>query len=188
MTRALGWPIEKLFKVPGALARQNVARAPRRTSSSAAALMIGVALVSAAAVFASSLRATFVETLESAITADYIVTDDSFQGLSPVVAETLAEVPELDAVTPVRGIAGLVDGDQKAFGAIDADAFDKLVNPDLQAGTIAGLGTNELLVAHRPGRRPRPRRRRRVEVTFQNGSRESSPSPASTATRRSATG
>jgi putative ABC transport system permease protein len=52
VTRVIGWPIEKLFKVPGALARQNVARAPRRTSSSASALMIGVALVSSTAVFA----------------------------------------------------------------------------------------------------------------------------------------
>ncbi|MGI9644263.1 MAG: FtsX-like permease family protein, partial [Ilumatobacteraceae bacterium] len=64
VTSAIGWPIEKLFKVPGALARQNVARAPRRTSSSASALMSGGALVSAAAVFASSSRATFVATLE----------------------------------------------------------------------------------------------------------------------------
>ena len=44
-------------------ARDNVAGAPRRTSSSASALMIGVALVSAAAVFASSLRESITATL-----------------------------------------------------------------------------------------------------------------------------
>ena len=38
--------------------------------------MIGVALVSAAAVFASSLRDTFVGTLDRGITADYVVTDE----------------------------------------------------------------------------------------------------------------
>ncbi len=127
VTRVIGWPIEKLFKVPGALARQNVARTPRRTSSSASALMIGVALVSSTAVFASSLRASLVDTLENAISADYIVTDASFQGLSPVVSETLAAVPELDAVTPIRGITGQVDGNTKNFGAVDPVAFDKLV-------------------------------------------------------------
>jgi putative ABC transport system permease protein len=146
VTRAIGWPIEKLFKTPGALARENVARAPRRTSSSAAALMIGVSLVSAAAVFASSLRATFVETLENAINADYIVTDETFQGLSPIVSETLADVPELDAVTPIRGIGAIVDGDEKSFGAIDADAFDQLVNADVEDGSIAGLQVDEVLV------------------------------------------
>ena len=70
----------------------------------AAALMIGVALVSAAAVFASSLRDTFVEhprprrhrrlhrhrrVVPGALAAD--------------VADTLSAVPELSAVTAVRG-------------------------------------------------------------------------------------
>ena len=172
VTKVLGWPIEKLFKVPGALARQNVARAPRRTSSSASALMIGVALVSSTAVFASSLRATLVDTLESAITADYIVTDESFQGLSPVVSETLAEVPELDAVTPVRAISGQVDGDTKNFGAVDPVAFDKLVDPDLKAGSISDLGVNELLLHTDPAGDLDADVGSTVEVTFQNGVEE----------------
>ncbi len=169
VTRWLGWPVEKLYKVAGALARQNVARAPRRTSSSAAALMIGVALMSGAAVFTSSLRASLAATLEDTIAADYIVTDDSFQGLSPVVAETLADVPELDAVTPVRGGAGLIDGDQKAFGAIDPVAFEKLVDADLQAGTIGGLGTNEVLVHSDPAEDLDLVVGTTLDVTYQNG-------------------
>jgi putative ABC transport system permease protein len=117
VTRAIGWPIQKLFKVPGALARENVARAPRRTSSSASALMIGVALVSSSAVFASSLRASLVNTLESAITADYIVTDNSFQGLSPSSAKRLPasrnskpsrrSVPSVDRSTAARRTSAL---------------------------------------------------------------------------------
>jgi putative ABC transport system permease protein len=169
VTRAIGWPIEKLFKVPGALARENVARAPRRTSSSASALMIGVALVSSTAVFASSLRSSLVNTLESAITADYIVTDDSFQGLSPVVSETLAAVPELDAVTPIRGISGQVDGNTKAFGAVDPVAFEKLVDPDLIDGTIAELGPNELLLHRDPANDLDAEVGSTIDVTFQNG-------------------
>jgi putative ABC transport system permease protein len=169
VTRVIGWPIEKLFKVPGALARQNVARAPRRTSSSASALMIGVALVSSTAVFASSLRASLVNTLESAISADYIVTDEGFQGLSPVVSETLATVPELDAVTPIRGITGQVDGNTKNFGAVDPVAFDKLVNPDLIDGTIAGLGPDELLLHEDPANDLDATVGSTIDVTFQNG-------------------
>ena len=83
VARLLGWPIARVLKTPGHLARQNAARNPRRTASTASALMIGVALVSAAAVFASSLRATFTEILEQAVQADYIITDESFQGLPP---------------------------------------------------------------------------------------------------------
>ena len=169
VTSLIGWPVEKLLKTPGALARQNVVRSPRRTSSSASALMIGVALVSAAAVFASSIRATFVDTLERAVSADYIVTDDSFQGLAPVVAETLAEVPELSAVTPIRGATGQVDGEQKAFGAIDPAAFDQMVNADLKDGTIADLQEGQVLVQSDPAKDLDLEVGSVVPVTFQNG-------------------
>jgi len=169
VTKMIGWPVAKLLKTPGILARQNVVRSPRRTSSSASALMIGVALVSAAAVFASSLRATFVDTLERAISADYIVTDDSFQGLAPVVAETLAELPELGAVTPIRGATGEVDGEQKAFGAIDPVAFEQLVNADLKDGTIADLQQGEVLVQSDPAKDLGLEVGSVVPVTFQNG-------------------
>jgi len=169
VTRVLGWPVEKLLKVPGALARQNVARAPRRTSSSASALMIGVALVSSAAVFASSLRASLVSTLETAISADYIVTDASFQGLSPTVAGTLTELPELAAVTPVRGIAGQVDASSKNFGAVDPAAFDELVNADTRAGSIADLGLDEVALQQDPASDLDASVGSTVDVTFQNG-------------------
>jgi len=169
VTRAIGWPVQKLFKVPGALARENVARAPRRTSSSAAALMIGVALVSGAAVFASSLRSSLVDALESSVTADYIVTDRSFQGLSPVVSETLADVPELGAVTPVRGISGQVEGDTKNFGAVDPAAFEQLIDPDLRAGSIADLGMDELLVHTDPAGDLDLEVGSTVDVVYQNG-------------------
>ncbi len=169
VTRVIGWPVAKLFKVPGALARDNVARAPRRTSSSASALMIGVALVSAAAVFASSLRATFTDILDNAITADYIVTDPNFFGLSPAVAESLAALPELEAVTPIRGIGAQVSGDTKGFGAIDPDAFEKLVNPDLQSGAIAGLELNEVLIHTDPARDLDKQVGDTIDVLWQNG-------------------
>ncbi|MGB0112490.1 MAG: FtsX-like permease family protein [Ilumatobacteraceae bacterium] len=169
VTRMIGWPIEKLFKVPGALARENVARAPRRTASSASALMIGVALVSSTAVFASSLRNSLVSTLESAVSADVIITDTSFQGLSPIVAETLAEVPELGAVTPVRGIGGQVDGDVKSFGAVDPAAFDELVDPGLVDGTIVDLGLNEVLIQEDPAGDLDLSVGSTIDVTFQNG-------------------
>jgi putative ABC transport system permease protein len=172
VTRLIGWPVERLFKTPGALARQNVVRAPRRTSASAAALMIGVSLVSAAAVFASSLRATFVDTLENAITADYVIRDETgFQGLSPIVAETLDALPETSAVTPVRGTSGRVDGEARSIGAIDAAAFDQLVDPDLKEGSIADLGLNELLVHEDPAKDLDLAVGTTVDVTYQNGTK-----------------
>ena len=169
VTRLLGWPIAKIWKTPGGLARDNAGRAPRRTAASASALMIGVALVSAAAIFASSLRATFSSTLERAVTADYIVTDESFQGLPPDVAERLAELPELSAVTPIRGTAGLIDGDQKAIGAADPTALEQLINLDVREGGYEGLDGDGILVHTDPAEDLDLEVGDSLDVTFQNG-------------------
>jgi putative ABC transport system permease protein len=169
VTRLLGWPVAKLFKTPGMLARENAGRSPRRTSASAAALMIGVALVSAATVFASSLRATFTEILERSVKADYIVTDESFQGLPPTVAATLAEVPEVSAVTAVRGAIALVDGDQKAVGAVNPLAFEQLVDIDLREGDFQAMEDGGLMVHTDPAEDLDLQIGDAVEMTFQNG-------------------
>jgi putative ABC transport system permease protein len=151
VTRVIGWPIERLFKVPGALARQNVARSPRRTSSSASALMIGVALVSAAAVFASSLRETVSATLERAVSADYIVQPNGGGGgpgggFPTIVVDELGRLPEIGAITPFRGTSALVDDDVKFFAAVDPAAADALVDFDNVAGGFDDLSVNSLAV------------------------------------------
>ena len=85
------------------------------------------------------------------------------------MAETLAGVPELGAVTPIRGATGQVDGEQKAFGAIDPVAFDEMVNADLQDGTIADLQEGEVLVQSDPANDLDLEVGSVVPVTFQNG-------------------
>ena len=102
VTKLLGWPVAKVYKAPGQLAAENAGRAPRRTSATVAALMIGVALVSASAVFAASLRTTFEKVMDRGVTADWVVTADGFALLPDVISQTLADVPELSAVTGVR--------------------------------------------------------------------------------------
>jgi putative ABC transport system permease protein len=54
----IGVPL-RMRGLPGELARQNAMRNPRRTSSTAAALMVGLTLVVSMGVFASSLKASF---------------------------------------------------------------------------------------------------------------------------------
>jgi putative ABC transport system permease protein len=172
VTRALGWPIARLFGTPGALARDNAGRSPRRTAASAAALMIGVALVSAAAVFAASIRDTFTRTLERAVKADYIVTDESFQGLPPTVAETLAALPELSAVSAIRGASALIDGDEKAIGAVDPVTLPELIDLDMQEGGFEGLEDRGVLVQKDPADDLDLNVGDTVSATFQNGVEE----------------
>ena len=136
--------------------------------------MIGVALVSAAAVFASSLRATFSEILENSVKADFIITDESFQGLSPAVAETLAQQPELSAVTPVRGRRA-ADGDEKAVGAVDPLAFEQLADIDVTDGDFQALADGGIFVHKDPAEDLDLWLGDLVEMTFQNGTTETLP-------------
>jgi putative ABC transport system permease protein len=171
-TKAIGWPIAKLFKTPGVLARENAGRSPRRTSATAAALMIGVALVSAASVFAASLRHTFSDILEQAVQADYIITDESFQGLPPAVGETLAELPELSAVTPIRFAQVQIEGDRKDVGAADPSALGQLVNIDMQEGAIEDLTEGGILVHKDPANDLDLAVGDTLTATFQNGTED----------------
>jgi putative ABC transport system permease protein len=89
-------------------------------------------------VFTSSLRDTFGRILERSTSFDYIVLDSqSFQPLTPEVATRLAELPELDAVSPFRNIRGTVADDNAAtFTAVDPRAITSLANLDVTAGTF----------------------------------------------------
>ena len=64
----------RLRGMPGELAEQNAMRNPRRTSSTAAALMIGLTLVVSMGVFASSLKASFGDVISGKTNADLFVT------------------------------------------------------------------------------------------------------------------
>ncbi|HUF97736.1 MAG TPA: FtsX-like permease family protein [Ilumatobacter sp.] len=154
VSRAIGAPIQKFFGVPGKIARDNASRSPRRTARTASALMIGVALISAAAVFAYSLRDTFTSVLESSINADYIVTDQTFTGLPPGVAEAMHDVPELSAVSPLRAIRGTIvgtDGSDKAIAlaAVDPVTISDLVNLDVTEGDFSGLEAGNGVMVYR---------------------------------------
>ena len=169
VSHALGWPFARLFGVPGQLARENAARQPRRTARTASALMIGVALVCAAAVFTESLRSTFLRILDRSVTADFVITDAGFQGLPPDLARTISGLPELSAVSPVRGIAAQVNGDVKQFGAVDPQPFDLLADIDMQAGTLTDLTAGGVLVHRDPARDLDLVVGDRIDVTYQNG-------------------
>ena len=66
----LGLPVARLSGVSGQLARENTKRQPRRTASTASALMIGVALVAFFSIFGASTKASVEETIFELFAAD----------------------------------------------------------------------------------------------------------------------
>ncbi len=169
VSRLLGAPIAKVFKVPGRLAGQNAARSPRRTSSTAAALMIGVALVSAVGVIASSLKDSLTEQLGTSIKADFYFSDPSFQGFSSQFSDDLRALPELSAVSAVR-IGGVfkVDGGERSLAAVDSD-FPEIIDADLQSGSYDGLADNGVMVHKDPARDLKLKVGDTIDVTWKNG-------------------
>ena len=113
--RALGVPLATAGTT-GKLARENAVRNPSRTSSTAAALMVGVALVSMFTVMASSVRTSTGAIIDNDLRADYIVSSGAAtgggNGLSPSIERSLAALPQVSDVAGIRG--GII----KVFGAV----------------------------------------------------------------------
>jgi len=150
MSRAIGAPIAKLLGIAGRFARDNAARVPRRTARTASALMIGVTLITGAAVFTSSLRDTFGRILEQGTSFDYIVLDtDSFQPLTPEIANRLEELPELSAVSPFRNIRADLDDSTATFTAVDPVAFPQLANLDVTEGGFDSVTATDGVMVYR---------------------------------------
>ena len=98
----VGWPLPRLFGVPGQLATDNARRQPRRTAATASALMVGVALVGFVAVFATSIKASTASTLEGAFPADYSIQSTNVQ--SPVGTEFVVRASDLPEVATASGV------------------------------------------------------------------------------------
>lgn len=151
VSHAIGAPIQRLFPVAGRLARDNASRNPRRTARTSTALMIGTALISAAAVFAYSLRDSFTAVLENSVQADYIVMGSGGMALLPgEVADTLQGLPELGAVSPVRGIFATetASGERMAIGAVDPTTYGELLDTDIQAGGFEELAAPDTIMVY----------------------------------------
>ena len=149
------WPAEFPSVVPDRVAArtggENARRNPGRTAATAAALMIGIALVAFIATLTNGMKASNREAIEEQIAADYVVT--SLDGYTPFVAaagDALAAstVPEL--VTSVRSDAGLVDGSSAEIGGIEPDTIAEAYVFDWREGNesvLATLGTTNAVAS-----------------------------------------
>src|SRR5205085_10110697 len=79
LASALGWPATRIGGAAGALARDNAMRNPKRTASTASALMIGLALVTFVAILGQGIRSSFESAVDSLFKANYALTSqDTF--------------------------------------------------------------------------------------------------------------
>jgi putative ABC transport system permease protein len=148
LARVVGWPARRRG-VAGELAGANAVRNPGRTASTAAALMIGLTLVTLVAVLASSLSAGTTAALKKEITADYVI--DGKDGLTFRAAEgdRLEQVSGVTGASHVRSDTAIVDGKERLVSGIDAATIARFYKFTWVKGSeraLADLGTNGAVV------------------------------------------
>jgi putative ABC transport system permease protein len=130
----------------GRLGRDNAMRNPRRTAATAAALMIGLGLVTFVAVFADSLKASSEAALDEAIRSDFILTGSGLAPLSPQVAEDLVDRPEIAVASPTRLGAMRVAGGTDFVTAIDPATFGRVSKTAFAAGSLGSLAGPDTVI------------------------------------------
>ncbi len=154
LSDAIGWPAARLRGITGTLARDNAMRNPRRTSATAAALMIGVALVGFITIFAASTKRSIDVQVDRAFKADYVISTGGFGGggfggFSPMLADDVAKLPQVGASSPLRFNEAEFDGSQKFFTALQPQSANDLFDLKVEDGRVADLGQPATLAVSR---------------------------------------
>jgi putative ABC transport system permease protein len=142
----VGWPLGRTRGVAGVLAKENARRNPRRSASTAQALMIGVGIVAFFMVINASIRASIDKTLDEHFDGDLIVDSGTFGvvGLPHDVAGQVGEVQDVEAVAPVRyDTARIGDGTVDIVGST-SDIFP-IMGQRMVEGS-GSLGDGEVVI------------------------------------------
>jgi len=145
LSSALGRPLASLLGTPGRLGQENSTRNPRRTAQTAAALMIGLSLVSTIAVLGASLSASAKDSVDSAVSADYIVSGKG--GFSKSVVATVSRLPGVATTTAVYQGQFEFRGSLSTLVAASPADLSRTVTLHIIAGSGApAMAAGELLV------------------------------------------
>lgn len=145
----LGSPLPVLRGVVGRLAQQNAVRNPKRTSSTGAALMIGLGIVSLFLVINASVRSSIDDVVDNRFTGDFVVDSGTgFQGggFEGRVADEINDLPGVDAASGVRFGLAEIDGEVQGVGGVDPDTAFDLFDIGVVAGDPSELDEDGLAV------------------------------------------
>ena len=145
----VGRPVAAVGGISGKLARRNAMRLPGRTATTAAALTIGVALMTLITVVGSGLKDSTKGSLDRRIDAAFVVTGQD--GWSPVdqgALKAAAGVPGVETVSGIRQDGGQAFGQTEVVNGIDAQLgsvfqYDWIDGDD---SVVASLGSGGAIV------------------------------------------
>ncbi len=145
VVRVLAAPMAR--KVPGRLGRLNAMRNPRRTASTAAALMIGLALVSAVSVLGASAKTSVVSIVKNGLDADLIISSPTGQtGVPPEISEQLAALPQVGSVDALRFGQATVGTDTSFVTTLTSGGLGRSLAPVKRSGDVSELGPTTFIM------------------------------------------
>jgi len=141
-----GRPLERLRGLTGRLARENAMRKPGRTASTAAALMIGLALIVFVTVFAAGINSSVAKTIDENFKGEIIL--QNTDGFSPIPSDALHAARQVDGVQTVSAITYATGklprgGGNIQLAAVDPETLGDVLALDFQSGApgaFAALG------------------------------------------------
>ena len=146
----LGAPGARFGGAAGRLARENAVRNPARTASTAAAVMIGLALITFVAVLGQGVRSSFTSAVDDLFVADYAVTGGN-DPLTSKAARTVEKAPGVLVVSEIRAADAKIGGKSISVNGVDGN-LTKVVAMKWSAGSgniPARLGRNGAFIKKR---------------------------------------
>jgi putative ABC transport system permease protein len=147
-----GRPLELLRRLTGRLARENTQRNPARTAVTAAALMIGLAVVAFVTVFAAGIKSSISTAVDESFQGELVLQNsDGFSPISPRAAAAARDVPGVELISTVRAAQAKVlngGGGRQRVSALAADAGAVLTIDWTEGGpeTLRKLTDREVIV------------------------------------------
>jgi putative ABC transport system permease protein len=152
LARVIGRPLASVQGLTGVLARENAIRQPQRTAVTAAALMVGLALVVFVTIFAAGLKGSISHVIDQQVTAKLIVQNqDGFSPIPAQVTSTVSRLPGVDKASPIKFEPAVIRGKSGTISATGVDpatvgAVLKLKWDQGDAQTLSSLQDDQTLV------------------------------------------
>jgi putative ABC transport system permease protein len=100
--RVLGGAFPALFGSIGRMSQRNALRNPRRTGATAAALMVGLALVGGMSVASASMSKSFDQQIDKTLGADFVIQNPNFTPFSQEVTDAVRHTDGVGLVVRQR--------------------------------------------------------------------------------------
>jgi putative ABC transport system permease protein len=146
LASVLGRPAARLAGSAGVMARRNAMRNPGRTAVTAAALMIGIALVAFSAVLGNGLRESTKGAIADSVKADYVlVGQDGWSQIDPKATEAAAGVPGVELATGIVQDRGRALGEKVGVDGVEPAAIGRVLGEEAFASLAAAGGSGAVV-------------------------------------------